>query len=90
MVFPFCWFPHDLAVIRMLADRTIVMLDGKIIESKNQYLEDLSMLIHSSWFTHCCKEVTNIVIAIRSAKYAGRFILEGKVLLSKETAFWLF
>jgi putative phosphonate transport system ATP-binding protein len=33
---------HDLAVIRMLADRTIVMLDGKIIESglSDQILED--------------------------------------------------
>ena len=33
---------HDLAVIRMLADRTIVMLDGKIIESglTDQSLED--------------------------------------------------
>lgn len=33
---------HDLAVIRMLADRTIVMLDGKIIESglTDQILED--------------------------------------------------
>ncbi len=33
---------HDLAVIRMLADRTVVMLDGKIIESglTDQILED--------------------------------------------------
>ncbi len=33
---------HDLSVIRMLADRTIVMLDGKIIESglTDQILED--------------------------------------------------
>lgn len=33
---------HDLAVIRMLADRTIVMLDGRIIESglTDQILED--------------------------------------------------
>lgn len=33
---------HDLAVIRMLTDRTIVMLDGKIIESgiTDQILED--------------------------------------------------
>ncbi|MDO5416074.1 MAG: ATP-binding cassette domain-containing protein [Lachnospiraceae bacterium] len=33
---------HDLAVIRMLADRTIVMLDGKVIESglTDQILED--------------------------------------------------
>lgn len=33
---------HDLAVIRMLSDRTIVMLDGKIIESglTDQILED--------------------------------------------------
>jgi len=33
---------HDLAVIRMLADRTIVMLDGKIIERglTDQILED--------------------------------------------------
>ena len=33
---------HDLAVIRMLADRTIVMLDGKIVESglTDQILED--------------------------------------------------
>lgn len=33
---------HDLAVIRMLADRTMVMLDGKIVESglTDQILED--------------------------------------------------
>ena len=33
---------HDLAVIRMLADRTIVMLDGRIIEQglTDQILED--------------------------------------------------
>ena len=33
---------HDLAVIRMLADRTIVMLNGKIIEQglTDQILED--------------------------------------------------
>ena len=33
---------HDLAVIRMLADRTIVMLDGKIIEQglTDQILDD--------------------------------------------------
>lgn len=33
---------HDLSVIRMLADRTIVMLDGKIVESglTDQVLED--------------------------------------------------
>ena len=45
---------HDLAVIRMLADRTIVMLDGKIIESglTDQILEDpqhayTQQLVHS-------------------------------------------
>lgn len=45
---------HDLAVIRMLADRTIVMLDGKIIESglSDQILEDpqhpyTQQLVHS-------------------------------------------
>ena len=45
---------HDLAVIRMLADRTIVMLDGKIIEQglTDQILEDPQMpytqqLVHS-------------------------------------------
>ena len=45
---------HDLAVIRMLADRTIVMLDGKIIESglTDQILEDpqhayTPQLVHS-------------------------------------------
>lgn len=45
---------HDLAVIRMLADRTIVMLDGKIIESglTDQILEDpqhayTQRLVHS-------------------------------------------
>ena len=33
---------HDLGVIRMLADRTIVMLNGKIVESglTDQILED--------------------------------------------------
>ena len=33
---------HDLAVIRMLADRTVVMLDGRIIEKglTDQILED--------------------------------------------------
>jgi len=45
---------HDLAVIRMLADRTIVMLDGKVIESglTDQILEDpqhayTQQLVHS-------------------------------------------
>jgi len=45
---------HDLAVIRMLADRTIVMLDGKIVESglSDQILEDpqhpyTQQLVHS-------------------------------------------
>lgn len=45
---------HDLAVIRMLADRTIVMLDGKIVESglTDQVLEDpqhayTQQLVHS-------------------------------------------
>jgi putative phosphonate transport system ATP-binding protein len=45
---------HDLAVIRMLADRTIVMLDGKIAESglTDQILEDpqhayTQQLVHS-------------------------------------------
>ncbi len=45
---------HDLAVIRMLADRTIVMLDGKIIERglTDQILEDpqheyTQQLVHS-------------------------------------------
>ena len=45
---------HDLAVIRMLADRTIVMLDGKIVESglTEQILEDpqhayTQQLVHS-------------------------------------------
>ena len=45
---------HDLAVIRMRADRTIVMLDGKIIEQglTDQILEDPQMpytqqLVHS-------------------------------------------
>ena len=33
---------HDLGVIRMLADRTLVMLDGRVIESglTDQILED--------------------------------------------------
>ena len=45
---------HDLGVIRMLADRTVVMLDGKIIESglTDQILEDpqhayTQQLVHS-------------------------------------------
>ena len=45
---------HDLAVIRMLADRTIVMLDGKVVESglTDQILEDpqhayTQQLVHS-------------------------------------------
>lgn len=45
---------HDLAVIRMLADRTVVMLDGKIVESglTDQILEDpqhayTQQLVHS-------------------------------------------
>ena len=45
---------HDLAVIRMLADRTIVMLDGKIIERglTDQILDDpqhpyTQQLVHS-------------------------------------------
>ncbi|MBP9484466.1 MAG: ATP-binding cassette domain-containing protein [Negativicutes bacterium] len=45
---------HDLSVIRMLADRTIVMLDGKIIEQglTDQILEDpqeafTQQLVHS-------------------------------------------
>ncbi|HWQ78655.1 MAG TPA: ATP-binding cassette domain-containing protein [Anaerovoracaceae bacterium] len=45
---------HDLAVVRMLADRTVVMLDGKIVESglTDQILEDpqhayTQQLVHS-------------------------------------------
>ena len=45
---------HDLAVIRMLADRTIVMLDGRIVESglTDQILQDpqhayTQQLVHS-------------------------------------------
>ena len=45
---------HDLAVIRMLADRTVVMLDGQIVESglTDQILEDpqhayTQQLVHS-------------------------------------------
>ena len=45
---------HDLAVIRMLADRTIVMLDGRIIEQglTDQILDDpqapyTQQLVHS-------------------------------------------
>jgi putative phosphonate transport system ATP-binding protein len=45
---------HDLAVIRMLADRTIVMVDGKIVERglTDQILEDpqheyTQQLVHS-------------------------------------------
>ena len=45
---------HDLAVIRMLADRTVVMLDGQIVESglTDQVLEDpqhayTQQLVHS-------------------------------------------
>ncbi|MDR1321415.1 MAG: ATP-binding cassette domain-containing protein [Gracilibacteraceae bacterium] len=45
---------HDLAVIRMIADRTVVMLDGKIVESglTDQILEDprhayTQRLVHS-------------------------------------------
>ena len=45
---------HDLAVIRMLADRTLVMLDGRVVESglTDQILEDpqhayTQQLVHS-------------------------------------------
>ena len=45
---------HDLAVIRMLADRTVVMLDGKVIERglTDQILDDpqhpyTQQLVHS-------------------------------------------
>ena len=45
---------HDLAVIRMLADRTVVMLNGKIIEQglTDQILDDpqqpyTQRLVHS-------------------------------------------
>jgi len=33
---------HDLAVVRMLADRTVVMLDGRIVEEgiTDQIMED--------------------------------------------------
>ena len=46
---------HDLAVIRMLADRTIVLLNGEIIEQgltdqvledpQHEYTQQLSLLI---------------------------------------------
>jgi putative phosphonate transport system ATP-binding protein len=45
---------HDLGVIRMLADRTVVMLDGQVIEQglTDQILEDpqhafTQQLVHS-------------------------------------------
>jgi putative phosphonate transport system ATP-binding protein len=45
---------HDLAVIRMLSDRTVVMLDGQIVEHglTDQIMEDpqhmfTQMLVHS-------------------------------------------
>jgi len=45
---------HDLSVIRMMADRTLVMLEGKIIEEglTDQILEDpveefTQILVHS-------------------------------------------
>ena len=45
---------HDLSVIRMLADRTMVMLDGQVVESglTDQILEDpqhayTQQLVHS-------------------------------------------
>ncbi len=45
---------QDLAVIRMLADRTVVMLDGRVVESglTDQILEDPSMPLPSSWYIH--------------------------------------
>jgi putative phosphonate transport system ATP-binding protein len=43
----------DLAVIRMLADRTAVMLDGRVVESglTDQILETPSTPLPSSWYT---------------------------------------
>lgn len=45
---------HDLGVVRMLADRTLVMLDGKVVEEglTDQILEDpqeayTQQLVHS-------------------------------------------
>ncbi len=56
---------HDLGVIRMLADRTLVMLDGRVIESglTDQILEDpqhaLPSIAYSSSIRFCSLERTH-------------------------------
>ena len=51
---------HDLAVIRMLADRTIVMLDGKIIEQglTDQILDDPQQPYTQQLYIRCCRKTT--------------------------------
>ena len=74
---------HDLAVIRMLADRTVVMLDGKIIESglTDQILEDpqhayTQQLVHS-----LLQGDTETMIAIENGKIVTpNGVITGKTL----------
>ena len=74
---------HDLAVIRMLADRTVVMLDGKIIESglTDQILEDpqhayTQQLVHSLLYGD-----TETMIAIENGKIVTpNGVITGKTL----------
>ena len=49
---------HDLSVIRMMSDRTMVMLGGRVVEEglTDQILEDLCTPTPKHWSARCCKE----------------------------------
>lgn len=78
---------HDLAVIRMLADRTMVMLDGQVVESglTDQILEDPAACLYTAAGTLIAltaalpRERTTMKTAI----YNGKLITPAEVLENK-------